>query len=573
MDLSTSHMFVSNSQFLGVIKSSIIKDFHDIKLKLEFFKILSGERPLIEMVEKDCRENHTNVNSLKLVSTDNIYSKDFNYIDSENFVKYLSFINSRNIQEDNRNKQLWIIDFKFNSDVNFFKIVLNSMQVFRLYSQMNSFYSNYLVLSSIMRQNLVSETPVKQEKKVTEYIPETPQEESKPVIVTKERNELDNIFELCLNGSIKSSLIHYTFNYYRYLTDSKYCSVLNNDKGQVQYTLPILLPGKFNIDESYFRSLILSNSSISLNNISFIIKKILTNLNTEFNYYKSNPLILLMINYLLFIYLLRYLYDTNKDSFTYYFNQFICLPTVQNQLITKLVQSAFSNFHNKIFFKIVDVDEFNILNNSNDENIKKISEDYKHLIPVSQQDFADKIFNKLSEIDNIQTPLNFKLSNKKFIDISKYITTDNKKQSNSILFDPDNTLDENTSLNEYNFLNYQVYTTNNNGNSINKVVTKTYQALLNYIKNPASLLLLENTNSEIPKEVLNLFEVISKKVLNSAKITKDTISTLKYYNILLESLPNPQEFKHITFLYIIFQIILPYHNDIYNNLQFEDYLL
>jgi len=52
VDLSVTNMFIKNSQFFGIMRSSIVKDFHDVKLRIDFYKILTTDRQLIEMVEK-----------------------------------------------------------------------------------------------------------------------------------------------------------------------------------------------------------------------------------------------------------------------------------------------------------------------------------------------------------------------------------------------------------------------------------------------------------------------------------------------------------------------------------------
>jgi len=572
MELSASYMFICNNQFLGVMRSAIIKEFHDIKLKVDFYKILTNDRQLIEMVKKNCEEDHANVDTLKLLSTDNVYSKVFNYNDCENFVKYLGFINSRNIQEDMNRSQLWIVDFKFEKDVNFFKIPLNSLQVLRLYTQVNSFYSNYLIFSSILKQHLNNDEsqPVKSDKKVTEYIPVQEVELSTVVtpqqLISRERSELDEIFELCINSSVKSSLIHYTFNYFKYITN-KHCKILTNDKKQVQYTLPMLLPK--NTNEQYFNSLILSNISVSSNNILFVVKKILHNLHTNYAKYQDNTLYLMMINYLLFVYLLRYLHDSNREFFRINFKQFINNVSVQNQIISKVIEVGFADFAAKVFFKITDTDLSDVNEEYNLEKINKLSQEFQHLLPVSQQIFADNVFKNLNEPNKREEPKDFKITQKKVFDIIRLMDTNQKqiKTTHSLLFDPDNILhvDEAT-MNEYNFLDYKLISSNGS-----KVITKTYQRMLDYVKNPSSILLM--TENEIPKEVKNLFDIISKKVLNMSKITKDMISTFSYYNILLDCIPHPMEFKHTTFLYIIFYIIIPYHFDVYGNSQYEDVFL
>lgn len=566
-----SHLFIHNAQFLGVMKSSIIKEFHDIKLKIDFYKILSNDRQLIEMVKNDCEKDHSNVDTLKLVSVDLIYSKLMNYAESENFVTYLRFIYARNIQDDMQNNRNWLIDFKFNSDVNFFKIVLNSLQVLRLYTQVDSFYSNYLILSSMMRRQVSDETSEetldkKQQKKVTEYVPVQEQPVVTPhELISRERNELDDIFELCLNGSVKSSLIHYTFNHFKYITD-QHVKIQTSDKNQVLYTLPLLIPKTIN--EQYLNSLIVSNASISLNTITFAIKKILHNLHTNHKKYQENPLYLMMVSYLLFIYLLRYVYDSNRDSYRIYFKQFINDAKIQNLLFSKIITTNFPDFAAKVYFKIIDIDMSNVSEDYNMEKINKLSSDYRHLIPVSQKEFVNKIFSELKNDSENLMPINFKLSCKKVIDVTK-IMNDGQRQmnlSNSVFLDPDNILNREQNQNQYKFLDYSLQS--NNGS---KVITKAYAHLLNYVKNPTSVLLLgENV---IPKEIKNMFEILSKKVLNVSKISKDNISTYSYYNILLENLPNPKEFSHITFLYIIFQLMIPYVYDIYNNSQFEDVFL
>lgn len=557
------------------MKTTMLKDFHDLKLRFDFYKILTPDRQLIDMIKLNCEKDHTNVDTLKLVSTDNIYSKTLDYNDSENFLKYLSFMKTRDIKQDMLTSQKWIVEFKFNSDVNFFKIIMDSQQAYRLFSQVSNYYNNYLSYSVMAKQQsaLEEEKKPKQEKKVTEYINNPdPVVERPPVVsphelITRERTELDNIFELCLSSSIKASLIHYTFSYFRFITD-KHCSVRVSEQKQVQYILPLLLPGNFGIDQEYFSSLILSSLSIPTNNVTYAIKKILQNLLANPLKYKENTLYMMMINYLLFIYLLRYLHDSNKDSFRHNFRQFFCSHITQSSLIKRMIEIGFPDFVGKLFFKITNIDLASVDEEYNSEKISKISEQYKHLIPVSQKDFADKIFNE-ANMEDKREPIDFILSNKKVIDINSILINGQKQQrsSPSTLFDPDQTLDYSEEANrDYDLLNYKLQSTNGS-----KVITKAYQYLLNYVKNPSSVLLLNN--NELPKEVINLFDVLVKKVLNVSKIAKDNVSTFNYYKILLDAIPNPNNFKHLTFLYIIFNIIIPYHFDIYSNPYFDDYFL
>jgi hypothetical protein len=576
MELAITNMFIKDLQFFGVMRSSIIKDFHDVKLKIEFHKILTTDRQLVEMVEKSCLEDHVNPNALKLVSSELVYTKIMNYNDSEYFRNYLSFVCSRNLYEDRKTNKVWIIEFKFpnSGDINFFRINLTTDQVTRLYSQINSFYSNFMMFSVIAKQHIIDQ-PKEEVKKVTEYAKDVEnvaieienQKVSQLAPQMKERSELDDIFELCLNSSIKSSLIHYTFNYFKYFTKD-HCKIHTNTKGQVQYVLPLLVPGNLNFDETYFDSLIQANESVSSNNVIFAIKKILNNLLLNYNKYNEKPLIILMICYLLFIYMLKYLNDTNKDSFRANFRRLMYESDAQSGMLRSLITtSTFKDFSNKIFFKIVNICPTEAINDQEIERINALSQEYKHLIPVSPNEFVEKVFTKMNDLNNNKLPKYFKLSNKKVVDISKYI--EQKKCSRSaatVLFDPDQTLDYDRSIDKmYNILDYEIV---NNGA---RIISKAYQYLINYVKNPSSLLLIKET--DLPKEIINLFDILSKKILKTSIISKDNVNTLNYYNILVESLPNPNQFNHLTMLYIVFQIIIPYHYDIYNTNQFVDCLL
>jgi len=571
MELAITNMFIKDAHFFGIMRTSIVKDFHDVKLKVEFHKILTMDKQLVDSVEKNCIEDHINPNALKLVSSEVAYSKVMNYNESELFRNYLSFVCSRNLYEDRKMNKAWIIEFKFPSsnDINFFRINLSTDQVTRLYSQVNSFYSNFMLFLALSKQ--YTNGAVAETKNVTEYIKNTESNDipvetqivSQLLPQTKKRNEMDDIFELCLNSSIKSSLIHYTFNYFKYFS-KEHCKIQTNQKQQIQYTLPLIVPGNLNFDKEYFDSLIQANRSISSNNVIFVIKKILNNLFLNHNKYHENSLIIMMLCYLLFIYMLKYLNDTNKDSFRTHFRKLICDAATQTGMLRSLIMTShFQDFANKIFFKIIDICPMEAANDLETKRINELSMEYKHLIPVSQEEFINKVFYSVEESSNL--PKFFKLSNKKVIDISQYI---NQKQQSfsSVLFDSKHIVDINqTSDTLYNILDYK------QASNESRVISKAYQYLINYIKNPSTVLMIKEI--DLPKEIVNLFDVLSKKILNPTIINKDNINTLNYYNIIIDFLPNSKQFNHMTILYIIFQLIIPYHYDIYHTVQFVDCLL
>jgi hypothetical protein len=331
---------------------------------------------------------------------------------------------------------------------------------------------------------------------------------------------------------------------------------------------PILMPGNFNIDETYFKSLILS-SNLHINSITYVIRKLLSTLLQGYNQYKDKPIFIMMIGYLLFVYLMRYLYEVNKDNFRDHFSKIICTPESQKLLFMTLINNTFTEFQNKVFFEFTS-GNYETNEEINRDEINKLSLLYKHLLPISQEDFADKIFVDLNNNQKKILPIDFKINTKKVIDINNFLNdTNGKNHLQSKFFDSDNTLNpvESDLINEYKFLDYKVIPSGNG----EKIISETYKCLINYTKNPSSLLLIKD--NKISKSVINLFDTLSKYLLTKDKIKKEDISTLYYYNLLVDVLPDSSVFKHTTLLYIIYQIMIPYHYDIYSNTQFVDVFL
>jgi len=334
------------------------------------------------------------------------------------------------------------------------------------------------------------------------------------------------------------------------------------------------MPGNFNIDETYFRSLILS-SNLHINNITFVIKKIFSILLQEHEKYKDQPLHIIMLLHLSFLYMMRYFYEVHRDNFRESFSKIICNPNSQKLLFMGLIRNTFTEFQNKLFFEFVP-GNYEKENTELDNVIEELSKQYKHLIPLSQEEFADRIFNNLIEIsrkDN-RLPADFKISNKKVLNIENYLKINNgngKSLVDSYFFDPEKTLSpvEISDFHEFKYLDYKLIPSPTNDRE--RIISEAYKYLLNYIKNPSSILLIKD--NKIPKNIINLFDLLSKTVLSKDKITKETISTFYYYNLLVDSLPDSAVFKHSQLLYIIYQIIIPYHYDVYHNTEFIDVFL
>jgi hypothetical protein len=555
------HMFISNKQFVGVMKSSYLKDFHTLKLKLEFFKIVTNDKKLIEMVAKSCLQDNTTVNPLKIVSNQLVYSKVMNVDEAESFRNYLYFVNNRPFLEDQQNGVMWNIQIQFPGDMHYFVVTLSTNQVLRLYNYVNTYYSQHQYLNLLARTYLETNgktEPEYEEKKVTEYVnsnrKEEVKEEVKNVEVPETKTDFEDIFGLCLTPTIKASLIHYTMNYFRFFKWDD-CKIIKGENEQIKVVCPVLLPGKMGMDEEYFQSLIVT-STLHLNSITFVIRKILSSIEQNIDIYSNKPLHLVMVSYLLLLYMMRYSYDTNRDSFRRNFFKYICSPRAQNYLFAQLIKTSFNEFSGKILFDIKELYEF-----EKNNDINMISSSYKHLLPISQEDFADKVFEILQEKKS-DVPIDFTISNKKILNILPDIKVNGNSRNNvsTKLFDPNNSLNPEELAPEIKLLTYEKID--------EKIISKAYKYLLDYIKDPTSLLMIKE--KDVPKEVINLFDLLSKNILNSNSINKETNSTFYFYNLLLDQLPNAKLFKHSTMLYIIYQIIIPYCYDLYGTTHYQD---
>lgn len=220
---------------------------------------------------------------------------------------------------------------------------------------------------------------------------------------------------------------------------------------------------------------------------------------------------------------------------------------------------------------------------SDNEYINKIiqdfSEEYEHLISVSKDKFLELVFNKVEEktrsknevIDNKFVLIkDFVLSNQKVINIDSIFKLQNRSinemrlSSVTPLITPliNNNFDFEISKG-YRLLNY---------NLNNPYFSELYFYINKYIETPSIISKLKS-DKILPLEVINLFNYFSTTLFKTDILRKEISSTLDYYKIILDTINSPENFKHSTILYIIFQGIIPYYMKTYNKRIFTDYLL
>jgi hypothetical protein len=252
-----------------------------------------------------------------------------------------------------------------------------------------------------------------------------------------------------------------------------------------------------------------------------------------------------------------------KDYTVSKLHEILISNKLQENMLNKLLKShkIFKNFADQITFKIVDY-ESNFKEEIDDKTIKEISERYHHLKPISKEEFINSILKDIKNIKKSDESLPLLLNQKKILNVTKLINNNINIKNDFSFFNFNNfskVEDSNNIQNE--LINYRIIKDN--------IITNTYSNILQFLNNPTFVLNVKNT----PKSVLNLFDVLTKEILNKEVLNKENINTLNYYKILKEKLPRFECLSHLTILFIIFQIIIPYYYDVYREEIFEDYLL
>ena len=221
----------------------------------------------------------------------------------------------------------------------------------------------------------------------------------------------------------------------------------------------------------------------------------------------------------------------------------------------------------KIRFQIYNLDlDYN--NSKYEEDIKHISNKYKHLIQVSEEDFLKSVLIELENNTNYNFPIDFNLNKKKIIDLKELYKFDNMKAKkinlNTELFGSEQKFDivVNDKILMTSLLDYQI--------KDKEPITLAYKHLLNYANNQSSVLLIKD--NEFPKNIKMLFDILNN-ILNRNNFPADMINTLDYYKVICNLIPSVKQMNHLTVLYIIFQIIIPYYFDVYKVTRFQDSFL
>ncbi len=556
MELSILHVFVEYTTSKGIIKFTVTKDFHNLCVETSIYNINSSSQDAVNIFKENLENDPHNNNIINIIPTKLLINEKYYLKDCERIVETI-----KNIKTTSEFSNL-----KLSNNVIF---TVDIPQLKRIYNFFNSFVSNFCLLDSVFKlylnmldisNNNEIKKPVIENKNIIKEVIQQPLVIEKPsndIIKDKEveqKQQQETLIETILNNYtvnniLKSFIIHNIFKYFRFINDKV---VFDKDNNKI--IIPNLYDDSWFINIDYIISIYNTILSKELDNIiSFNQKKIIE---TIYNIFESERqdlaanLNVIVLFYLFYLYQYKYIVMKYPDfDMINYFKKEVQQSGI-NYFIKQLLPSK------QFEVEIIDVD-FN--ENDNETAINEISDKYKHLIPISQKDFLNIVLKECdkNKKENLSVIQDFKLSNKNMINVSnmmknEVIMTKVRKSSFSYV----DTENHDDSID--NLLNFEPH-----------IITKAYDYFKKYLTDKHSISLIKD---QIPTNIVKLFDYLSKNIQQLFN-NKDDISTFNYYKILFENLPASRSYDHYTYLYIIYNIIIPYYFENFKVNEFEDLFL
>jgi hypothetical protein len=560
MELSSKFFHINaglKNQFL--FKLSIVKNLDMFNVMLELFKLNVQDEVTMNIVIEHCQNNPNRKSLLKKVDNKLIDSIILTYREIENYLPILEQQLNLLIQNNTPNNKL------FNFPIcNKFKVIFNLTQVRRLYNDLNGFYQNYMMMEALFNLTLNktnSKPNVESVSNQVNNLKDQNQQQIQPIKIQKNQNsentDLDDLLNLCINHSTRSFIINLCKTYYIYISKN-FSYIKKDENNNIQINICTIFPSIYFSNSNYLKSLLMSLFSYPIDNINMRINKIVNSFSNQ-----DSPMIIMCKSCLLYLYYLVYL---NQSHSGLLMNMLFALfNDVQ-------IQQRILNNHNKIYLnndsvnfniKELTIEEMVIVDN--EINVTNFGEKYHHLISVSEDSFVEKVLEDLKNISKEKIEFNsvrlININNLKNTKIAA--SKKNQNIKDNILLDPNELIEydlQYQNLFEYDFNN--------------KFLTLAHTYFNNFVQDQSNFLLSYKQNklqlNLVPVNVINFFGIIKSLLYsNESKVLKSN-STYVYYNELIKQINDPKVFSHYTFLFILYQIIIPFMYINYNIEEFED---
>lgn len=568
--------------FVGVFRVITERDLNGFILKLELHRFLKSNQYVLENIVEQNKINPTDSKLLDRVSSELVYEAKINYVEAIELTSYIKQVGDWCSKEGYTGLKLNILQK--------ITVPLKLEQMRQLYQLADSFVKNYFMLESVhsmimslsdgkaikensnlqqLKDNKLSDSiksnnrQIPQEKSIQDEIQK--QEQCKP------KDEFEELIQYCYHSNLKSLILHYVLNYYQFI--NKQDVKIEVEENKYIFVTPNILPYALSMDRQFFYTYILSDKNIPINNIQTyankLIKRVIFDKIEEYN---DNPVYLMISNFMLLVYSIRYLVELYPQIFE---DQYEALISNTNNLQQRVIQHYTNSFLNdknyQVEFKINSL-SLNIEEINEDCLIDKISQEESHIIPVSQELFVETVLGKLRSEGNLGKNGNlgkhpdFKLSSKKIIDLQSLIRQKDTKppveHHNLIRTDQLNNVKKIDIFDATDYLNY-VYISDT-------IITKAFHYITQYSGQDN---FVPSLIKDLPREIVNLFPVITKDILTNEKLDPNLDDTYDYYRIVIENLPRPELLNYTMLLFIVFQIVIPYYYCFHKRTVFKDYLL
>jgi hypothetical protein len=572
LELSILHIYIDHN-YKGILRFSITREFHNLYIEMKTYQITLQSEETLTVFKKNLESDPNNPNLIDIIPTKQVLKEKYNLSNAETLVDYIKSIPDTN----NPSYQLSLSQN--------LTCVLDRNQIRRVYNFFNSFVNNFSILDSVFKLYLNMLEISNPDKQISNQVPTTSPTPTTPIKLNipgsttisnvetevpdlAPKSEIERILDTyCLNNIFKSFTIHHIFNHLRYLSDNVTITKSLDETSKVNIiSIPVMFDSfYYSLNYDYIISVFNSSfSNVDTQVISFNQKKILENIQIIINKNldldleaqdQDDKLLLILLLFIFYSYSYISIVSTHPDfDFSNYFT-----PETQ--------QLGLNFFINK--FERPDKFEIKVLeeiSSSNNDDVESISAKYKHLIPVSEIDFLDVVVSEYNI--NVENKKEFKIKDftmslTKILDVEAMMKSNNI--INNITRDPIQTINTNT------------YSTRSFSSSLlnfeEKIITKTYDYFKKYLQDPTVLTsLLSMKELPISKQVLSLFDFFSRNLPKLFKDNKDN-NTLNYYKILIDNLPAPKSIGHQTYLFLIYNLIIPYYVDNFKETKFVDCLI
>ncbi len=565
MQYGVQYYYINNDvQFQGILKVETVREFDQFIIKFNLHQFKTTDPVILKSIEQQCNENSTRLEILDRVDSSIIVSCSLTYTEIEEYSRQLKQL-IQSIWSQSQD-----LESRYTVDIyNRMKVVLTTRQLTRLYNYISEFYKLYMMLENIFKLTINSTSSSQPAKEKISNYARTPEPKVTPPppieMNTVVPSTLDNILKFGVNNIIKSSLIHFVFNYFKYVSKD-ICFVQNNDDESISIVCPQILPGNYIFDTHYFKSLIESIVNIEEDKLGFYVSKLINAVAENKEKMGETPIYMMMTTYLIFIYSLKCLHSSHQTWLHDKIDDIVSDPVKQESILNHHIKT-YSQIDKKISFSVRGINVFEYESEDDIETIKKISEEHSYLIPVDQMKFAEIVLNQADKVEKNIMPIDFHMGRKRVFDLVNLEKSFNNNHSGGrrkTLFATDSLSPVITDdIMESELLHYEFTSTDG-------LLTNCYRQLVKYVENPSTIMLIKE--NIIPTTVKKLFETL-KIIMNANIFDKNEMNTLRFYEILCQQIPNAKILSHTTLLYIVFQIIIPYYVDVNKIKIFNDQLL